>query len=191
MMRKTKEKKPRTGGQDKVLKPMFINLLLLLVGYALCRLAFWAENRQFFQLDLGEVWGIVRGGFVFDMAAIAYTNALYLVMVLLPLHWKETRKWQLATKVVFVAVNWVALVANLADAVYFPFVKRRTTSSVFTEFANDNLADIFGIELVNHWLLWHQRRLLHNSDVPNPQRPIPRHIGGSEHGRRRFGRDDG
>ena len=152
-MRKTKEKKPQTGGHDEVWKPIFINLLLLLVGYGLCRLAFWAENRQLFQLDGSEVWGVVRGGFVFDLAAISYTNALYLMMVVLPLHWKETRKWQQAAKVVFVVVNWLALIANLADAVYFPFVKRRTTASVFTEFANDNLTDIFGIELVNHWYL--------------------------------------
>lgn len=152
-MSKTKEKKHGIIRRDAVWRPIAINLLLLLVAYGLCRLAFWMENRQLFALDGREVLGVLHGGFVFDMAAIAYTNALYLVMVLLPLHWKEKPRWQLASKVVFVAVNWLALVANLADAVYFPFVKRRTTASVLTEFANDNLSDIFGIELVNHWYL--------------------------------------
>lgn len=152
-MQKNKEKELGTGRREAVVRPLLINLLLLLVGYGLCRLAFWTENRQLFDLDRGELWGILRGGFVFDLAAIAYTNALYLAMVVLPLHWKETHRWQLAAKVVFVVVNWLSLVANLADAVYFPFVKRRTTASVFTEFANDNLADIFGIEVVNHWYL--------------------------------------
>lgn len=136
-----------------ILKPLLINLLLLLVAYGLCRLSFWAENRQFFDLDGHEALGVLRGGFVFDMAAISYTNILYLVMVLLPLHWKEMPRWQLASKVVFVVVNWLALVMNLMDAVYYPFVQRRTTASVFTEFANDNLISIFGIEIVNHWYL--------------------------------------
>lgn len=40
------------------------------------------------------------------------------------------------------------------DTVYFQYSNRRTTTSVFSQFANeDNLAGIFGIELVRHWYL--------------------------------------
>ncbi len=40
------------------------------------------------------------------------------------------------------------------DTVYFQFTNRRTTGSVFSQFANeDNLGRIIGIEFVHHWYL--------------------------------------
>ena len=129
-----------------------LNLLLVYVVYMVARQVYYFENLGYFSSSF--TWEVVQGGLVFDTSAILVTNILYIVMMLFPLHWKECRVWHIACKWVFVLVNGLALVVNLADAVYFPFTLRRTTTSVFREFENENnLGSVFLTELVSHWYL--------------------------------------
>lgn len=133
---------------------LLLNLLWVYLCYGICRVAFFLENRDLFQDPLTgkTVWDWLVGGFIFDTSAIAYTNGLYLLLVLLPFHWKETPQFRRVTKWVFVTVNALCLVANLMDTVYFPFRQTRTTATVFDEFKNEtNLLEIFGVELFRHW----------------------------------------
>ena len=91
---------------------------------------------------------------MFDRSAIIYTNALYIVMMLFPLWLKETPLYHKICKWVFVLVNSITLIINLGDSVYFPYTLRRTTTSVFSEFKNENnLGDVFWGELLEHWYL--------------------------------------
>ena len=91
---------------------------------------------------------------MFDTSAILYTNALYAILMLIPLHWKERDWWQQMAKWIFVGVNALCIIANLADAVYFQYTGRRTTSSVFQEFSNEgNIGDVIGVEVLRHWYL--------------------------------------
>ena len=95
---------------------------------------------------------VVQGGLVFDTAAILVTNIPYIVLMLLPLHWKETRFWHRLCQVVFVVVNGLALAVSLCDAAYFPFTLRRTTTTVFSEFQNEqNLGGVLFTETLRHW----------------------------------------
>lgn len=91
---------------------------------------------------------------MFDTSAILYTNALYVVLMLFPLHLKETATYHRICKWVFVIVNGLALAINLADSVYFRYTMRRTTSTVFDEFSSEgNLGSIIGTEFLSHWYL--------------------------------------
>ena len=112
-----------------------VNLLLVYVIYELCRLAFLLENYSVFAPNL--TWAsaaeMLKGGWMFDTSAILYTNALYIVLMLLPLHLKEHHLWQCTAKWVFVVCNTIGVVANLCDAVYFQYTGRRTTVTVFQE----------------------------------------------------------
>ena len=134
----------------------FINLMWAYLAYFLCRLAYGVENwsvlgGNFTSDGVGEV---LKGGWMFDTSAIMYTNSLYMVLMLLPLHYKEKVGWQKLAKWVFVVVNALAVCINLADAVYFKYTGRRTTATVFSEFSNEgNLGGVFGVELLNHWYL--------------------------------------
>jgi len=132
------------------------NIALAYVAYWLCRLVFWAENLSAFP----DFWSgnplkdIVTGAWMFDTSAILYTNALYAVLMLFPLHLKELRWWQQTAKWLFIIVNSLAVVINLSDAVYFQYTGRRTTTTVFQEFAHEsNLGSIVGVELLRHWYL--------------------------------------
>ncbi|MDO4972090.1 MAG: sulfatase-like hydrolase/transferase [Bacteroidales bacterium] len=131
-------------------------LLLAYAVYFLCRLVFLAVNYSSFadNLSASHLAEMLRGGFFFDSSAIMYTNVLWIVMVLFPLHLKERALYQNICKWVFVVVNSLAVVMNMCDCVYFQYTSRRTTSTVFSEFSHEgNLAGIFGTELVRHFYL--------------------------------------
>lgn len=132
------------------------DILLAYLCYGLCRAAFCIDNSDLFSVDFSwsRAGSMIKGAFLFDTAAIVYTNALWLVLVLFPLHWKERRGFHAAAKWLFVAVNAVCLAANLCDTVYFPFRLQRTTATVFSEFGgNTNLLSVFLVEIVRHWYL--------------------------------------
>lgn len=133
------------------------NLGLVYLCYAICRGIFIAVNHDFINGDIFQWplwWQIVKGSFRFDSSAIFYTNILYLLLVLLPLHLKETAVMQKITKWVFVVVNSLCVIANLCDCVYYSFTQRRTTISVLQEFGNnDNIGSVVGIEMVHSWYL--------------------------------------
>ena len=132
------------------------NLMLAYVVYFVCRIVFLLTNYSSFSdnLTAGHLMEMLRGGFLFDSSAIMYTNVLWIVMVLFPLHLKETPTYRKVCKWLFVVVNSLAVVMNLCDCVYFQYTSRRTTSTVFSEFSHEgNLAGIFGTELIRHWYL--------------------------------------
>ena len=133
---------------------MLVNLLLAYIVYFIARTAYLLENYGFFAdaISMESLGNWYRGGLLFDTSAIIYTNALWIVLMLFPLWLKETRVFHKICKWLFVVVNSVALVLNLMDSVYFPYTLRRTTTSVFQEFDNENnLGGIFLTELISHW----------------------------------------
>lgn len=133
------------------------NLFLVYVLYGLCRLAFLCYNWDVFsptwtQNNLVRMW---EGTWRFDCSAILYTNALYALLMLLPLHQKESVLWQKTSKYVFVFVNAIAILVNMVDVVYFKYTGRRTTLTVFQEFSNEgNLLKIFVQDLWIHWYVF-------------------------------------
>lgn len=136
---------------------LLADLLLALGLYFVARVEFVLENRSLFadsDFSSAALLTMAQGGYMFDRAAILYTNMLWLVLMLLPWYGKETPAYHRFCKGLFVVVNSIALVVNLCDSVYFPYTLRRTTTSVFQEFsAEGNLGGIFLTELLSHWYL--------------------------------------
>ena len=126
------------------------NLLLVFLTYQVARLAYWLENSDMLKYTC-DIW---CGGLFFDTSAILYTNVFWVVLMLFPLHQKETPLYHRICKILFMVVNGLALAVNLADAVYFQYTLRRTTTTVFSEFSNEgNLGSIIGTEFLRHWYL--------------------------------------
>ena len=135
---------------------LLLNLLIALGMYFIARVEFLLENYSYFSEDLtfSHLCSLFAGSLPFDKSAIAYTNSLYILMMLFPLWLKETPVYHKVCKWLFIVVNTIALVINLCDSVYFPYTLRRTTTSVFHEFRNEtNLGDVFWGELLGHWYL--------------------------------------
>ena len=138
---------------NKLFSPLLVvlwNLLLVYLVYQVARIEYWLENSSYLNYTF-DVW---RGGLMFDTSAILYTNALYIVLMFFPLHYKETNVYHKICKWLFILVNGLAFAINLADSVYFRYTMRRTTSTVFDEFSSEgNLGSIIGTEFLSHWYL--------------------------------------
>jgi len=132
------------------------NLMLAYAAYFLARILFLIINYSYFSIDMTyrHLWELLSGGLVFDTSAILITNSLYIVLMLLPWHGKETAVYQIACRWLFVTINSLAMFTNLCDAVYFRYTMRRTTTTIFREFSNeDNLGFIFLTEMLHHFYL--------------------------------------
>ncbi|MBP3762286.1 MAG: sulfatase-like hydrolase/transferase [Bacteroidales bacterium] len=132
------------------------NLALAYAVYMVTRVAFVLENWNLFAAGWGELRlsALLAGSLRFDSSALFYTNALWIVLMLLPLHWKERPWWHTMCKWIYMVVNTFSLTVNLVDAVYSQYTGRRTTATFFSEFSNEgNLGSIVATELVGHWYL--------------------------------------
>ena len=152
----------RRLGMARPLVAVLLNLALAYAMYFIARVAYLLENYSFFaDSNLMELFG---GGVVFDTSAILVTNIPYVVLALLiPVQARRMPNTRLSfinyplsfiIKALFLTINGLALAVNLADAVYFRYTMRRTTTTVFGEFSNEgNLGSIVGTELISHWYL--------------------------------------
>lgn len=131
-----------------------INILTVYVCYFVCRVAFLVENWAIFEqgMTLPTLLKVMRGGVLFDNSAIFYTNALVILLYLLPLAAKERGWYWNMTRWIYVVINSLCVLLNLSDSAFFEFRKHRTSLAVFSEFkGEDNIGGIVGVELVNHW----------------------------------------
>ena len=128
---------------------LLCNLAIAYVVYFLARIVYLLGNYSYFEqgLTLPHLTELFHGGLVFDTAAILVTHIPYIVLLLLT-PWRKVARW------VYVIINSAALATNLIDSVYFRYTMRRTTTTVFGEFQNENnLTGVFATELVSHWYL--------------------------------------
>ena len=134
------------------------DLLVVYCAYTLCRIVFLALNWPLYAgtITLSHGLELFGAGLLFDTPAILYTNAVILLMFLLPLHWKEHPAFYRVARWIYTIVNSIAIYMNLMDCVYFPFTGKRTTASIFAEFGNEStgeMAKIFGGQFLSHWYL--------------------------------------
>ena len=134
------------------------DLLIVYVGYFLTRLTFLATNWDAYAgtLSFAHACDLFRAGLLFDTSAIIYTNAIVLLLILLPFHLKERPGYYRVVRWIYVVINALCLYANLIDCVYFPYTGKRTTVSVFSEFSNEgagNMTKIFAEQFLANWYL--------------------------------------
>lgn len=140
------------------LLPLIWNLVLVYIVYFICRLAFVLVNWDVFggNLSFGYAMSLFGAGVIFDTTAILYSNALFILLFLLPFHWKENARFYQVVRWLFTIVNSIMLITNLIDCVYFGYTGKRTTTSVLQEFQHEgggNLASIFLDGFINYWYL--------------------------------------
>lgn len=129
---------------------------MVYVVYFLARIIYLILNYSYFEqgLTFGHLMEMMAGGLIFDTSAILVTNIPYIVLMLLPLHYKENKLYQQICRWLFVVVNGLAFATNLCDTVYFRYTMRRTTTTVFSEFSNEgNLGSVFLTEAIHHFYL--------------------------------------
>lgn len=118
-----------------------------------CRLGFYLFNIRFFaDLSVADLLRLLAGGMVFDLSAVLYINALYILLWLLPIDWRFRRGYQLVLQYLFFITNGIALAANVSDFIYYRFTLRRTTADVFRQFENEtNMVSLWLKFLADYW----------------------------------------
>ena len=74
---------------------------------------------------------------MFDISALLYLNAAYLLLFLLPFQFKFSVWYQKTLKWLFMFTNGVGIAFNLIDIIYYRYILKRTTASMFDVAAFD------------------------------------------------------
>jgi phosphoglycerol transferase MdoB-like AlkP superfamily enzyme len=143
----------------KVEVPIFTALVarfaLLLGIYSLLRIGFYLFNiNSFPNIGTSQLLMILLGGIKFDISALLYINSLYIVLQSLPLPFRYKNLYQKICKWLFILTNSLGIVANLIDFAYYRFTLKRTTGTVFEQFAHEqNKLKLFIDFLTGYWYL--------------------------------------
>ncbi|MBR4792872.1 MAG: sulfatase-like hydrolase/transferase [Bacteroidaceae bacterium] len=136
---------------------MLRNLVVVYAVFFICHPVFIWYNWNSLQGELsGMIWPMLKGSLVFDTSGIMYISALYILLMMLPLHFKERLWYYRMAKVILVVMTSAAIFANIADTVYFPYTGCRSTLQVFNEFSNETNGELFAIMmrgLLDNWYL--------------------------------------
>lgn len=116
---------------------VFIRLGVVMILFTITRLLFYLFNLDSFHTTtFSQLVIIFLGGLRFDLSAILYINSLYAILMLIPVNGKNHVVYRAATNYLFYITNAIALGLNCIDFAYFKFTSKRTTITVFEEFAD-------------------------------------------------------
>ena len=136
---------------------MLRNLVVVYAAFLICHPIFIWYNWSSFQGDMaGMFWPMLKGSLVFDTAGVMYMGGLYVVLMMLPLHFKERMWYYRLTKTILVLMTSAAILLNLTDTVYFPYTGCRSTLQVLDEFSGEGGGQMFSIilkSLADNWYL--------------------------------------
>lgn len=102
---------------------------LIVIIYQLSRVLFYCINIEQFG---GFTLETFAGSLLFDLAAIAYINILFLIFHLIPGNFKYKPIYQRVLKISFYTINLVFIGTNFIDIIYYRFTGRRSTFSMIT-----------------------------------------------------------
>ncbi len=117
---------------------LIYRFVVVMFLYSAGRVIFYLFNSSMFpNVDPTSFVRIMRGGVMFDTSAVLYLNAIYFLLYLLPFPFKFGERYQSVLKWVFMVLNSVGLAFNHIDIIYYRFILKRTTASVFDIVSND------------------------------------------------------
>lgn len=113
---------------------------IVLLLYTLCRFFFLLANHELFALSGMNLPIAFLHGFRFDLSAILYTNALFIILSMLIRPRNRKAFSEQVLKWLFYVVNSAALLLNLIDQEYYPFTGKRLAADFFS--GGNNIWDL-------------------------------------------------
>ena len=136
---------------------MIRNLIVVYAAFLICHPIFIWYNWSSFQGDLaGMLWPMLKASLVFDTAGVMYISAVYVVLLLFPLHYKEKLWYYRLTKIILVVLASAGVLINLVDTVYYPYTGCRSTLQVLSEFSGESGGQMWAIifkSLADNWYM--------------------------------------
>ena len=137
-----------------ILRTLVFRIGLVYIFYSITRVAFYYINQSKFGIiPIGDWFSILAGGLVFDTSAIAYTNAIFIVLWLLPIRsLTGDKRYQKLVLSLFILVNSICLLLNIVDFFYYEFNLKRMTAD-FSHWASEgNSGKIIFSFISTHWI---------------------------------------
>ena len=117
---------------------LMYRIALLMVFYSICRILFYLFNTPSFpKVTFMSFMTIMKGGLMFDISALLYLNAIYILLCILPFNFTFSNWYEKGLKILFMVVNGVGIAFNLIDIVYYRYILKRTTAGMFDVAAFD------------------------------------------------------
>lgn len=128
---------------------------IVLVIYTFCRIGFFLFNAGLFQdISFSKYLRILYGGLKFDVSALIYINAIFILLHVIPFRFKYYTGYQKFCKWLFISSNSIGIAANFADFAYYKYTLKRTTATVYSQFRNEqNKLKLLGDFLADYWYL--------------------------------------
>jgi phosphoglycerol transferase MdoB-like AlkP superfamily enzyme len=104
-------------------------LLLIILIYQVSRVIFYLMNTSSFHTFNLQT---IKGGLLFDFAAIAYLNIIFVIAHLIPGNFKYNIEYQKWLKISFFSINLLFIATNFIDIIYYRFTGKRSTLSMIT-----------------------------------------------------------
>lgn len=135
-----------------------VRMAMLYAAYGLCRVVFAAYNYDIVgPIGWSDIGSILKGSFIFDSASILYINIPFILVSLMPFHFRERKGYQQALKWIYLLLNGFGLLLNVADIFYFPFKLSRIASDDLHFMGEGNFGTLMGSFMKDYWwgvLLW-------------------------------------
>jgi len=127
-------------------------LAVVLVILSTLRILFYLFNAEHFaDMTFSHFLRIMKGGVKFDLSAIMFVNALYILLFLFPIPFKYNSKYQSFLKYLFLITNSLIIVLNMGDIFYFEYTLKRTTADVFMFAHESNILKLFSVFFLDFW----------------------------------------
>ncbi len=126
-----KQKKNQyTGNYYSIL---LYRLFLAFIAFWLSRLVFYLFNTAYFShLAFSDVADIMFYGTRFDLSGFIMINSPFIILIALPLPFKNFNWYRWFAGFVFYLGNFIGLAVNFIDVIYFRFTQKRMTADIFT-----------------------------------------------------------
>ena len=134
-------------------KTLFLRISLAYLFYFIARILFYIYNSNIIIIDsTSEFFKLCLIGLTFDTSAILYTNALFIIISLLPLKNNMKPAFQKGLFILYFSTNILSYFTNYIDFVYYKFSQSRLTTTVFDLIENEtNKSDLLGSFIIDYW----------------------------------------
>lgn len=167
------------------LTTFLLRIGLLYIVYIICRVLFYLNNTSLIEpITSVDIWGIIKGGFIYDSASIFYANSLFMLFSLLPITQRSKEWYQKTLFWLFIIINAIVLSPNVTDIFYYEFKLSRIAAADLRYFGEDNAPNLFVGFIQDYWygfllyvsliaaLVWGYKKIKYH---PTPKRGILRY----------------
>jgi phosphoglycerol transferase MdoB-like AlkP superfamily enzyme len=120
------------------------------------RILLYIFNTPMFpDISIGHFLSIAFAGLMFDISSLLMVNGIFILMSILPFSFTRNEIYRIATNIIFVFSNTLALMPNYVDVIYYRFTHKRTTGDIFNYLGvNNDLGTQFPQFVKDFWYIF-------------------------------------